>query len=31
MYRIEQDSIGDKQVPMDAYYGVQSLRGCENF
>ena len=31
MYRIEQDSIGEKQVPIDAYYGVQSLRGCENF
>ena len=31
MYRIEKDSIGEKQVPVDAYYGVQSLRGCENF
>ena len=31
MYRIESDSIGEKQVPVDAYYGVQSLRGCENF
>ena len=31
MYRTEQDSIGIKQVPVDAYYGVQSLRGCENF
>ena len=31
MYRIEKDSIGTKQVPIDAYYGVQSLRGCENF
>ena len=31
MYRIEKDSIGTKQVPVDAYYGVQSLRGCENF
>ena len=31
MYRIEQDSIGSKQVHIDAYYGVQSLRGCENF
>ena len=30
-YRIESDSIGSKQVPVDAYYGVQSLRGCENF
>lgn len=31
MYRVEKDSIGTKQVPVDAYYGVQSLRGCENF
>lgn len=30
-YRIEKDSIGKKQVPVDAYYGVQSLRGKENF
>ena len=30
-YRIEADSIGTKQVPKEAYYGVQSLRGCENF
>lgn len=30
-HRIEADSIGTKQVPADAYYGVQSLRGQENF
>ena len=30
-YREESDSIGVKQVPIDAYYGVQSLRGQENF
>ena len=30
-YRMEADSIGTKQVPADAYYGVQSLRGAENF
>ena len=30
-YRMEADSIGVKQVPADAYFGVQSLRGCENF
>lgn len=30
-YRIERDSIGERQVPADAYYGVQSLRGHENF
>ena len=31
LYRVEKDSIGAKQVPIDAYYGVQSLRGFENF
>ena len=31
LYRQESDSIGTKQVPQDAYYGVQSLRGQENF
>ena len=30
-YRIERDSIGEKQVPVDAYYGVQAMRGHENF
>jgi len=30
-FRIEADSIGVKEVPINAYYGVQSLRGCENF
>ena len=30
-YRIESDSIGSREVPIDAYYGVQSLRGSENF
>ena len=29
--RLEHDSIGDKEVPEDAYYGVQSLRAAENF
>lgn len=31
LYRIESDSIGEKQVPKDAYYGVQTLRAYENF
>ena len=31
MYRIEKDSIGQKQVPIHAYYGVQALRAAENF
>jgi len=30
-YRIESDSIGSRQIPAEAYYGVQSLRGSENF
>lgn len=29
--RTEQDSIGEKTIPADAYYGVQSLRALENF
>src|SRR5262245_37997126 len=29
--RTEHDLLGDKQVPADAYYGVQTLRGIENF
>ena len=30
-YRLEKDSVGEKMVPREAYYGVQSLRGYENF
>lgn len=30
-YRTEHDSIGEKQIPKDAYYGVQTLRAAENF
>ena len=30
-YREETDSIGSRMVPSEAYYGVQSLRGSENF
>ena len=29
--RLESDSIGTLEVPADAYYGVQSLRGSMNF
>src|SRR5512137_1630608 len=29
--RIEHDFLGDREVPADAYYGVQTLRGGENF
>lgn len=31
MFRIESDSIGERQVPINAYYGIQSLRAKENF
>ncbi|HCU30125.1 MAG TPA: aspartate ammonia-lyase, partial [Sphaerochaeta sp.] len=30
-WRIEHDLLGDKQVPSDAYYGVQTVRAMENF
>ena len=30
-YRIVSDSVGERHIPVDAYYGVQSLRGMENF
>ena len=30
-FRTERDSIGEKKVPVSAYYGVQSLRAKENF
>ncbi len=29
--RTEKDSLGAKEVPAEAYYGVQTLRACENF
>lgn len=30
-FRTEKDSIGTKKIPANVYYGVQSLRGAENF
>lgn len=30
-FRSEHDSIGNRNLPKDAYYGVQSLRAAENF
>ncbi|WP_413586676.1 aspartate ammonia-lyase [Bdellovibrio sp. HCB274] len=30
-FRIENDLLGDKQVPADAYYGIHTLRAMENF
>jgi len=29
--RREHDSLGDREVPADAYYGIQTLRATENF
>ncbi|MDJ0688304.1 MAG: aspartate ammonia-lyase [Xenococcaceae cyanobacterium MO_188.B32] len=30
-YRIEKDSMGERQIPKEAYYGIQTLRAIENF
>lgn len=30
-FRIERDSMGDRQIPSSAYYGIQTLRAMENF
>lgn len=30
-FRIERDSMGERQIPSDAYYGIQTLRATENF
>ncbi len=30
-YRIESDLLGEKNVPEEAYYGIQTLRAVENF
>ncbi len=30
-YRIEQDSMGEVQVPADKYWGAQTQRSCRNF
>jgi len=30
-YRIEKDFLGEKEIPADAYYGVQTMRAVENF
>jgi aspartate ammonia-lyase len=31
MQRTERDPLGERQVPVDAYYGIQTLRALENF
>ena len=30
-YRIERDFLGEKEVPVHAYYGIQTIRAIENF
>lgn len=30
-FRVERDFLGEKRVPKDAYYGVQTMRAVENF
>ncbi|KKJ01186.1 aspartate ammonia-lyase [Prochlorothrix hollandica] len=30
-FRIETDSMGDRQIPAHTYYGIQTLRALENF
>ncbi|WP_413380190.1 aspartate ammonia-lyase [Alkalihalobacillus sp. 1P02AB] len=30
-YRIERDLLGEKEVPKDAYYGIQTMRARDNF
>lgn len=30
-FRVESDSIGEKEIPVDAYYGINAIRGAENF
>jgi aspartate ammonia-lyase len=30
-YRIEKDSMGERRIPAEAYYGIQTLRAIENF
>lgn len=29
--RIEKDFLGEKEIPFDAYYGIQTIRAVENF
>ncbi|WP_338753267.1 aspartate ammonia-lyase [Bacillus sp. FJAT-52991] len=31
LFRLEKDFLGEKEVPVHAYYGVQTLRAVENF
>ncbi|MGI0139640.1 MAG: aspartate ammonia-lyase [Thermoplasmata archaeon] len=29
--RVEEDSLGTREVPSEAYWGIQTLRACDNF
>lgn len=29
--RVEKDFLGERELPRDAYYGIQTLRATENF
>ncbi|TRY28576.1 aspartate ammonia-lyase, partial [Geobacillus sp. LEMMJ02] len=29
--RLERDLLGEKEIPYDAYYGIQTMRAAENF
>lgn len=31
LFRVEKDFLGEKQIPINAYYGVQTMRAIENF
>src|SRR5687768_1665772 len=31
MHRLERDPLGERQVPADAYYGIQTQRAADNF
>ena len=30
-FRVERDSMGERQIPSHAYYGIQTLRAIDNF
>lgn len=31
LYRIEKDFLGEKEIELNKYYGIQTLRAKENF
>ncbi len=30
-FRVEHDLLGEKEVPAEAYYGIQTVRAIDNF